>query len=229
MDVRALMDAFAADAAAAGRAVMECNARVVSGEWTPATRRWTLNVEGGTSDRRVVTCAAVVNAAGLSAQRVSAMLGVQQSDIPALHYARGCYFEWALPGPLPFKRLVYPLPPADGAGLGVHATLNVARTHLRFGPDVAFIPALSYDVDQDQLAPAFSAAVRQYFPDLPPGALRYACAGVRPKLVGLGQPPADFAVVNHRNSLLALYGIESPGLTACMALADLAVTRLQTA
>jgi len=109
--------------------------------------------------------------------------------------------------------------------------LNCEDASLRFGPDVAFVDKLTYDgVDVDALVPAFTAAIRDYFPALPSGALKYAYAGVRPKLAGPGQPAADFRLMNHAGvpGLLALYGIESPGLTACMALADAVVARLQT-
>jgi L-2-hydroxyglutarate oxidase LhgO len=229
LDVQRLMASFAADAVATGRATLLKDARVVAGELHHAS--WRLNCEDGNQ----VACDAVVNCGGLQAQEVSSLLGVPREDIPRLFYARGCYFTWdtaaAAGMPIPFSRLVYPLPPSHGAGLGVHATLDVARTSLRFGPDVAFIDKLTYDgVDIDALLPAFTAAIRDYFPALPSGALKYAYAGVRPKLAGPGQPPADFRLMNHAGvpGLLALYGIESPGLTACMALADAVVARLQT-
>ena len=229
LDVLCLMASFAADAVATGRATLVKNAHVVAGELHHAS--WRLTCENG----ETVACNAVVNCGGLHAQEVSGILGVPREGIPRLFYARGCYFSWDAAGsgiPFPFSRLVYPLPPSHGAGLGVHATLDVTRTSLRFGPDVAFIDKLSYDgVDVAALEPAFTAAIRDYFPALPSGALKYAYAGVRPKLAGPGQPAADFAVLSHGGfpGLLALYGIESPGLTACMALADTVVARLQTA
>ena len=223
VDVKALMSAFAADAVASGRATLLRDARVLAGERDGG--HWKLTCENG----KQVNAIAVVNAAGLCAQEVSSRLSVPQFAIPTLFYARGCYFEWAFAGPLPFSRLVYPLPPTHGAGLGIHATLDVARSRLLFGPDVTYIPTLSYDADLAASVPAFEAAIRDYFPSLPAGALKYAYAGVRPKLVGLGQPAADFAIISHGNGLVALYGIESPGLTACMALADTVLTALQTA
>ena len=228
LDVLCLMASFAADAVATGRATLVKNAHVVAGELHHAS--WRLTCENG----ETVACNAVVNCGGLHAQEVSGILGVPREDIPRLFYARGCYFSWDAAGsgmPFPFSRLVYPLPPSHGAGLGVHATLDVTRTSLRFGPDVAFMDMLAYDgVNVAALECAFTAAIRDYFPALPSGALRYAYAGVRPKLAGPGQPAADFAVMTHSGlpGLLALYGIESPGLTACMALADTVVARLQT-
>ena len=226
LDVRRLMASFAADALASGRATLLKNARVVAGELHQASS-WRLTCGDGIT----VACDVVVNCGGLQAQEVSGLLGVAREDIPRLFYARGCYFSWTPATPLPFCRLVYPLPPAHGAGLGVHATLDVTRTSLRFGPDVAFIDALSYDgVDVAALEPAFEDAIRDYFPALPKAALQFAYAGVRPKLAGPGQLAADFKVSSHEGKpgLLALYGIESPGLTACMALADTVVARLQT-
>lgn len=227
VDVRALMDAFAADATATGRATLLRGARVVAGE-QGGGGTWSLACAHGGR----VACAAVVNSCGLWAHEVSQRLGVPHNAMPQLFYARGCYFEWDAPAaagrPIPFSRLVYPLPPTHGAGLGVHATLDVARRRLLFGPDVTYIPHNSYDADAGAIKPIFEAAIRDYFPGLPPGALKYAYAGVRPKLAGPGQPAADFAIETHRPGLIALYGIESPGLTACMALADTVLARLRT-
>jgi L-2-hydroxyglutarate oxidase LhgO len=189
---------------------------------------------------------AVVNAAGLHAQGVALRLvGVPPASVPRLHLARGCYFSLAphaaSPAPL-FSRLVYPLP--QEGGLGIHATVDLAG-RVRFGPDVEWLPdaaaaavtaspgaasVLDYAVDPSRAA-AFEAAVRDYLPDLPPGALLPDYAGIRPKLTGRGEPGADFCVAGAAahgvNGLVCLYGIESPGLTACLALARHAAAQLR--
>jgi L-2-hydroxyglutarate oxidase LhgO len=157
----------------------------------------------------------VINCAGLFARQVSQALGVGR---PALRFARGHYF--ALQRRSPFKHLIYPLP-VDG-GLGVHLTLDLGG-QARFGPDVQWLPdtdpaQLDYSVDPG-LAPAFEAAVRDYWPELPAGALAPAYSGVRPKLAGPGEPAADFAFETSPG-LVQLFGIESPGLTASMAIAE---------
>lgn len=158
----------------------------------------------------------VVNAAGLFACQVARALG---APAPALRLARGHYFS--LPGRAPFQRLIYPLP-VDG-GLGVHLTLDLGG-QARFGPDVQWLPdtdpaALDYTVDP-ALGLRFEAEVRSYWPALPAGALQPAYSGVRPKLSGPGEPAADFVIDRGQPGLVNLFGIESPGLTAALALAE---------
>lgn len=157
----------------------------------------------------------VVNAAGLFAAELARSLGC---DAPALRFARGHYF--ALAGRAPFKHLIYPLP-VDG-GLGVHLTLDLGG-QARFGPDVQWLPGtdpatLDYAVDP-ALAPAFEAEARGYWPGLPHGALQPAYSGIRPKLTGPGEPAADFRI-DVAPGLVNLFGIESPGLTAALAIAE---------
>ncbi|MDR7332297.1 NAD(P)/FAD-dependent oxidoreductase [Roseateles asaccharophilus] len=164
----------------------------------------------------------VVNATGLFAGQVSQSLGV---PAPPLRFARGHYFSLA--GRAPFSRLIYPLP-VDG-GLGVHLTLDLGG-QARFGPDVQWLDdsdpaALDYAVDA-ALAPAFEAEVRGYWPGLPPGALQPAYSGIRPKLSGPGEPAADFVIDTATPGLVQLLGIESPGLTASLALAEEVADRL---
>lgn len=163
-----------------------------------------------------LSAACVVNAAGLHAAEVAGLLG---APAPRLHFARGHYFS--LPGRAPFSHLIYPLP-VDG-GLGVHLTLDLGG-QARFGPDVQWLPAddpagLGYAVDPD-LAPSFEAEVRRYWPGLPAGALQPAYSGIRPKLSGPGEPAADFCIDTRQPGLVNLFGIESPGLTASLALAE---------
>jgi L-2-hydroxyglutarate oxidase LhgO len=185
-----------------------------------------LRLDVGGAAPASVRCAVVVNAAGLAAQAVAATLeGLPVATIPALHRAKGHYFTLA--GPSPFRRLVYPL--AGAGGLGIHLTLDLVGG-ARFGPDVSWVDAVDYGFE-GQRAPAFYAAVRRYWPGLPDGALRPGYTGIRPKLAAAGEAARDFLLQGPRDhgvpGLVNLYGIESPGLTACLAIAD-AVVALAT-
>jgi L-2-hydroxyglutarate oxidase LhgO len=165
----------------------------------------------------------VVNAAGLWAPGLAA--GMKLCDVPTAGYAKGNYFSLAAPAP--FSRLIYPLPQA--AGLGVHLTLDLGG-QARFGPDVEWIsPVTPADIDyrvDPARADGFAQAIRRYWPGLPDGALQPAYSGVRPKISG-GQ---DFVLHGPREhgvaGLVNLFGIESPGLTACLAIADEVMGRL---
>lgn len=172
----------------------------------------------------------VVNAAGLDAIALAGRTeGLDPSHRPRAHFAKGSYF--ALTGRAPFTRLVYPLP--DAAGLGVHLTLDLAG-QARFGPDVEWVTpgpdgAFDYRVDAARAAD-FEHAVRRYWPGLPRASLRPDYAGVRPKLHGPGEAAQDFRIdgpARHGvQGLVNLLGIESPGLTACLAIADAACDAL---
>jgi L-2-hydroxyglutarate oxidase LhgO len=162
---------------------------------------------------------ALVNAAGLQAQEVAARIeSLPAEHIPRRHLARGCYFQLA--GRAPFSRLVYPVP-APG-GLGVHLTLDLGG-QARFGPDVEWIDTIDYTVDPRR-ADSFYAEVREYWPQLPDASLAPAYAGIRPKLSGPGEPAADFVIAGPEShgvpGLVSLFGIESPGLTACLAIGE---------
>ncbi|KVC92225.1 FAD-dependent oxidoreductase [Burkholderia ubonensis] len=166
-----------------------------------------------------IEAACVINSAGLGAQALARRTrGLDPRWVPPLYLARGTYFS--LSGRAPFSHLVYPMP--ERAGLGIHLTLDLAG-QARFGPDVEWIDAPRYDVDPAR-AQAFYAPIRAYWPALPDGALQPAYAGVRPKLAGPGEAPADFivqGVAQHGvRGLVNLFGIESPGLTAALALAQ---------
>lgn len=164
----------------------------------------------------------IVNAAALDAQQVAhAMQGFPPAAIPPTWRAKGHYFSLA--GRAPFSRLVYPTP-VDG-GLGVHLTLDLGG-QARFGPDVEWLApgaALDYAVDPARQA-GFEADIRRYWPGLPAGALQPAYSGIRPKISGPGEPAADFIIAGPAEhgvpGVVQLFGIESPGLTACLALAD---------
>jgi len=170
-------------------------------------------------------CRTVINCAGLGAQGVSRKIaGVKPASIPAQYLAKGNYFY--LSGKPPFKRLVYPLPGV--ASLGVHYTLDMAGQG-RFGPDLQWIEAVDYTVDESREA-SFYAEIRRYWPELPDGALRPGYAGVRPKVQAPGEAARDFMIQTPEetgvNGFLALYGIESPGLTSSLAIAQYVADRV---
>lgn len=173
-----------------------------------------ISVDSG-GERSELTADRVVNAAGLEASAVASRFPgeCRPEPVPRTRFAKGNYF--ALSGASPFRHLVYPLP--GGGGLGVHATLDLGG-RVRFGPDVEWIDAPDYDVDAAR-ADAFYASIREYWPGLPDGALAPDYAGVRPKLHGPGEPPADFEIARYGPGI-HLFGIESPGLTACLAIAE---------
>ncbi len=168
----------------------------------------------------------LVNSAGLHAPALAAKVaGLPSAHVPEAHYCKGSYFT--LSGRSPFARLIYPVP--EAAGLGVHVTIDLGG-QARFGPDTEWVDAIDYDVDAAR-AEAFYAAVRAYWPALPDGALQPGYAGIRPKLAPAGAPAADFRIegptVHGVAGLVNLFGIESPGLTASLTLADVAVEALE--
>jgi len=176
-------------------------------------------LEIGGAEPAMLRCRLLVNAAGLYAPALArAIAGIPRQTIPPAYFCRGVYFT--LTGPSPFRRLVYPVPPPGG--LGVHITLDLAG-QARFGPDIEWISTVDYAVDPARSA-AFYAAVRSYWPDLRDGALQPGYAGIRPKISGPDAPAADFVVQGQKThgipGLVNLYGIESPGLTASLPLAD---------
>jgi L-2-hydroxyglutarate oxidase LhgO len=167
----------------------------------------------------------IVNCAGLGAQAVAgAMAGYPVAALPRQHLAKGHYFS--LSGRAPFSHLIYPTP-VDG-GLGVHLTLDLGG-QAKFGPDVEWLApgtaetAIDYAVDASRQT-AFEADIRRYWPALPAGALVPAYSGVRPKLSGPGAAAADFQLLGPADhgcaGVVQLFGIESPGLTSCLALAE---------
>lgn len=178
----------------------------------------------GSSEPLELAADIVINAAGLSAPGLAChFAGLAAEHLPSAHFAKGNYY--ALAGKAPFSRLIYPLP--EPGGLGVHLTLDLGG-QARFGPDVEWL------ADHDEHAPdyrvcpqradAFYAEVRRYWPQLPAGALSPAYAGIRPKIAGPGQPAADFLIqgpaTHGIDGLVNLFGIESPGLTASLAIAE---------
>ncbi|WP_322044644.1 NAD(P)/FAD-dependent oxidoreductase [Paraburkholderia sp. J67] len=163
----------------------------------------------------------VINCAGLFAQQVSASIeGIDAATIPAGRYAKGNYYSLA--GAAPFSRLIYPVP--EPGGLGVHLTIDLGH-QARFGPDVEWIDTIDYRVDPARAA-KFYAAIRSYWPDLPDGALQPAYSGIRPKLVDNTDFVIQDASEHGVKGLVNLYGIESPGLTASLAIAGRVAARL---
>jgi L-2-hydroxyglutarate oxidase LhgO len=176
-------------------------------------------VRFGGQESGTLTVDAVVNSAGLGATDLArATEGYPHGRIPRLVLAKGNYFSYA--GRPVFSRLIYPAP-VEG-GLGTHVTLDLAG-RMRFGPDVEWIDRENYDVNPARAA-LFYASIRTYWPGLPDGSLVPDYAGIRPKLSGPGEPPVDFIVDGPREHglprLVNLFGIESPGLTSALSIAD---------
>lgn len=215
IDSHAYMLSLRGEAEAHGASVA-LNTPAVAGA---ATNDGVTLLTGGT-DAMALKCRTVVNCGGLGAQAISgAMAGIVPSSVPRRFLCKGNYFTMA--GKMPFSRLVYPVP--VGAGLGVHYTLDLAGQG-RFGPDVEWVESEDYQVNPARAA-SFYGAIRRYWPDLADGALVPAYAGIRPKVQGPDDAARDFVIHGPRDhgvpGYVALYGIESPGLTASLAIADL--------
>lgn len=183
-----------------------------------------LEIDVGGEQPMTLLAGRVYNCAGLGAVALArAFNGARPESLPPLpeRFAKGSYFS--LSGAAPFSRLIYPVP--SQGGLGVHLTLDLAG-QARFGPDVEWVDRENYDVDPRR-ADGFYDEVRKYWPELPDGALQPAYAGIRPKLHGPGEVAPDFLLqredAHGLPGLVHLLGIESPGLTACLALAEAAV------
>ena len=214
IDAHAFMLALRGDAEAHG-ALFAFQTPVLAGR---AGQRGLVIETGGPAPMRLAA-GLVVNAAGLGAQALARSIGGMPIEkIPPLHFAKGNYFS--LSGRSPFSRLIYPMP--TPGGLGVHLTLDLAG-QAKFGPDVEWVNAIDYDVDPGR-ARSFYAAIRTYWPDMPEGALQPGYAGVRPKVARPGGSTTDFLLQTEKDhgvtGLINLFGIESPGLTASLAIAD---------
>lgn len=220
IDSHGLMSALRRDAEQHGAQIV-LESPVIDGRVTAGG----IELRVGGAEPSTVRCRTLVNAAGLSAQSLArAIEGVPTSSIPGQFFAKGHYFT--LSGGSPFRHLVYPVPVPGG--LGVHVTLDLAG-QARFGPDVSWLDGIDYAFDSGRDV-AFYAAIRSYFPALAEGALVPGYTGIRPKLSPAGSPADDFVLqgpkVHGVPGLLNLYGIESPGLTASLALADAALAEL---
>ena len=214
VDSHAFMLSLQGDFEAAG-GMLAFGARVASG--VRQGNLFRLQIDASEPIR--LSCAHLVNCAGLHAQAFAEHLAdMPRQKIPPLYYAKGNYFSYS--GASPFRRLIYPVP--EKASLGLHLGLDLSGA-VRFGPDIEWTKDINYDVDPRR-SDIFYAAVRQYWPELPDNSLAPGYAGVRPKLYGPGQPPADFVIQDARvhgvDGLVNLFGIESPGLTAALAIAE---------
>lgn len=215
VDSHGFMLSLQGEAEARG-AMFAFNSPVVSGE---ARREGGIMLRVGGESAMEIVCQTLVNSAGLGAQAVAASItGVPAETIPRLYYAKGNYFT--LSGRNPFSRLIYPVP--GSASLGLHLGIDLGG-QAKFGPDVEWIDTPDYEVSLER-EPIFYESIRRYWPGLPDGALLPGYVGVRPKLVPAGSPPADFAIHGPEThgvpGLVNLYGIESPGLTSSLAIAD---------
>ncbi len=214
IDSHAFMLALLGDAEEHG-AMIAMETPFVRGEVDP----YGLVVETGGACPSRIGARRVVNAAGLGAQAVARSIsGMPSEKVPPLHLAKGNYFSLATRSP--FSRLIYPIP-VEG-GLGVHLTLDLAG-RARFGPDVEWIEAIDYAVDPKR-AETFYAAIRTYWPELPDGSLQPDYSGIRPKIARPGGSNTDFVVQTANDhgvaGLINLFGIESPGLTSSLAIAE---------
>jgi L-2-hydroxyglutarate oxidase LhgO len=200
-----------------------------------------------------VLCDTLINAAGLGAQKmalrisseldgyrqrgkstkhanelrhtVSASIALAETGeyrandlVPPLFFAKAHYFSYS--GKSPFQHRIYPLP--EDGGLGIHATNDLSGA-VRFGPDVTWVDEVDYAFDEARKS-SFVSAIRQYYPAVDEDKLIPAFTGIRPKIVGPGEPAGDFVIHTEADhgvpNLVNLYGIESPGLTASLAIAD---------
>jgi L-2-hydroxyglutarate oxidase LhgO len=171
---------------------------------------------GGDTNCTLV-CRELVNCAGLSATTVARSIsGLPTDQLPVGRYAKGYYYS--LVGRSPFRRLVYPV--AESGGLGIHVTLDLGGG-ARFGPDVEWVDTIDYSFD-DSRRERFERAIRRYYPSLESSRLQPAYTGIRSKIVGTGEPAADFRIDGSSEhgvpGLVNLMGIESPGLTAALAI-----------
>jgi L-2-hydroxyglutarate oxidase LhgO len=219
LDAHAYLLTLLADAEAHG-AVLAYASEVTA--LVPQQRGVALGINGAAP---ALSARLVVNCAGIDAPQLAhRIVGFPPQHIPTGYLAKGSYFS--LRGQSPFARLIYPLP--EPGGLGIHLTLDLAG-QARFGPDVEWVERCDYRVQAERGAP-FYAAIRRYWPALAEGALEPGYAGIRAKIAGPGEPEADFRIDTVREhgvpGVVNLFGIESPGLTASLALASEVVDRL---
>jgi L-2-hydroxyglutarate oxidase LhgO len=198
----------------ASHGIYVANTEFISAQKTSTGFRVTL-LSG--NEEFTLSCHHLVNCAGLFAQKVASQIDTMpKGNVPETHYCRGQYYKYQ--GKHPFSHLVYPIP--EQHGLGIHATLDLAG-QLKFGPDTEFVDSLDYSTD-DSVKSMFVNAIKRYWPQLDANKLQLDYAGIRPKLSLDKQQ--DFMIQTHTEhgvtGLVNLFGIESPGLTASLAIAE---------
>lgn len=223
VDSHALMQSLQADAERLGT---QCvfHTPFLNGEILPSGE---FRLEFGGRQPTELTATHLINATGLHAPETARRLhGTPKGYVPKPYFCKGNYFSLAHKSP--FSRLVYPMP--DEAGLGVHFTLDLGGQG-RFGPDVQWIDGEDYSVDASRAASIYTA-VRKYWPGLPDDTLIPGYCGIRPKITGPDSSAADFLIsgpsIHGVAGLVNLFGIESPGLTACMSIAEAVAAALQS-
>jgi L-2-hydroxyglutarate oxidase LhgO len=219
VDSHALMLAYQGDAENAG-AMCVFRSPVLGGRVTDHG----IELEVGADAPTRIVCSTLVNSAGLFAPSLARSIrGIPADTIPGQDFAKAHYFT--LSRRPPFRRLVYPV--GHGSRLGVHVTIDLGG-QARFGPDIEWVNAVDYCLDHYR-EPLFYEAIRRYYPNLADGALQPGYTGIRPKISNKGEPPADFRIDGPEHQgirgLVNLFGIESPGLTASLAIAREVVDR----
>ncbi|OQR81808.1 L-2-hydroxyglutarate dehydrogenase [Thraustotheca clavata] len=229
VDSHTLMLAMQGDAEAHG-ANFALNCTVAGGKMNKDGSFDLLTHQTGSPDEvDPLTVDMVVNAAGLYAPRIANLFkgGKQSFKVhqPTM-FAKGSYFRLGSMPKMPFSHLIYPIP--EKGGLGVHATLDM-EGNIRFGPDVEWIPDFDYQVNPAK-AEIFASKIQEYWPSIVNAELIPDYSGIRPKIVGPGEKDADFTIYDEKNhgmkGLIHLCGIESPGLTSCLAIGDLVAERI---
>ncbi len=214
IDSHGLMLAYLGDAESHG-AALALASPVISGDVTGDG----IALHVGGAEAMNIRCRMVINAAGLKAPAVARSIhGIPAQHIPPTYYAIGHYYT--LSGKSPFNHLIYPVTRADW--LGVHVTIDLGG-QVKFGPDFGWIDGIDYRFDESR-EPAFYEAIRRYYPGLTDGMLQPGYTGIRPRITGPGESVQDFVISGPRDhgvpGLVNLFGIESPGLTASLAIAD---------
>jgi L-2-hydroxyglutarate oxidase LhgO len=219
VDSHSLMNSFRSEAEANG-VTLALHTELIRAEVAGNRQGFRLEIQSG-PDAMTLDTQVLINCAGLHAVAVGARIdGVPSASLPEMDFIKGNYMSFA--GKSPFAHLIYPVPDPAQRGLGIHATLDMAG-QCRFGPDIEHIKNLEYTVDSSRIS-LFEKAIKQYYPSLDVNRLQTAYAGIRPRIKTSSNIAADFVIQDAHShgadGLWQLFGIESPGLTASMALAE---------